>query len=145
MWSTAEAISIWMELVAERKRELAEIEEIDPSYERAQFASRISIPREDPAYWQASARSWFQAEDRSMLKKQKQFMLIVDSTELPVSTKPQLFENVQSSWSILAIDSLDKALPQSVQNEAVLLGLSSCHLYPAMFELGKGPLPVRVE
>ncbi|KAG9506487.1 hypothetical protein J7337_000018 [Fusarium musae] len=147
MWSTAEATSIWTELVAERKRELAAIEETDPSYERAQFTSRISIPREDLAQWEASARSWLQAADRSMVRKQKQLMLIVDNAELPVSTKPQLFENVRSSWrsAMIAINSLVKGLPQSVQDGAVLLGLSSWHLYPDMVVLGKGPSPVRVE
>ncbi|KAF5695498.1 hypothetical protein FGLOB1_14014 [Fusarium globosum] len=147
MWSTAEATSIWTELVSERKRELAGIEESDPSYERAQFTSRISIPREDLAHWEASARSWLQAADRSMAKKQKQLMLIVDNTELPVSTTPQLFENVRGSWrsAMVAIDSLVKGLPQSVQDGAVLLGLSSWHLYPDMVVLGKGPSPVRVE
>ncbi|EGU83042.1 hypothetical protein FOPG_16051 [Fusarium oxysporum f. sp. conglutinans race 2 54008] len=147
MWSTTEATSIWTELVSERKQELAAIDETDPSYERAQFTSRISIPREDLAHWEASARSWLQAADRSMVKKQKQLMLIVNNTELPVSTKPQLVENVRSSWrsAMIAIDSLVKGLPQSVQDGAVLLGLSSWHLYPDMVVLGKGPSPVRVE
>ncbi|CVL03295.1 uncharacterized protein FPRN_00027 [Fusarium proliferatum] len=82
-----------------------------------------------------------------MVKKQKQLMLIVDNTELPVSTKPQLFENVRSSWrsAMIAIDSLVKGLPQSVHDGSVLLGLASWHLYPDMIVLGKGPSPVRVE
>ncbi|KAF5969581.1 hypothetical protein FBULB1_10155 [Fusarium bulbicola] len=129
MWSTAEAISVWTELVAERKRELTAIEETDPSYERAQFTSRISIPRVD---LRVNGRP---AHDLGF------------RPQTGLCTKPQLFENVRSSWryAMIAIDSLVKGLPQSVQDGAVLLGLSSWHLYPDMVVLGKGPSPVRVE
>ncbi|KAH7007233.1 hypothetical protein EDB80DRAFT_764269 [Ilyonectria destructans] len=147
MWSSSEAISIWAQLVSERKKELAGIDPAEPSYERDSLTSRISIPREDLAQWEASARSWLQAADQSMEKKQKQLMLILSNIELPVSTHPHFLENVRRSWksALVAIDSLVKGIPQSVQDGAVLLGLSSWHLYPDMIVLGKGPSPVRVE
>ncbi|KAJ4005718.1 hypothetical protein NW752_011045 [Fusarium irregulare] len=147
MWSTTEATSIWVELVSGRKKELAAIEETDPLFEASQLTSRISISREDLASWEASARSWLQAADRSMSKKQKQLMLILNNVELPVSTSPHLIENVRSSWksAMIAIDSLVRGVPQSVESGAVLLGLSSWHLYPDIMVLGKAPTPIRVE
>ncbi|RFN52064.1 hypothetical protein FIE12Z_3616 [Fusarium flagelliforme] len=147
MWSTTEATSIWVELVSERKKELAAIGESDPLFETSQLTSRISLSREDLASWEASARSWLQAADRSMSKKQKQLMLILNNIDLPVSTSPCLVENVRRSWksAMIAIDSLVKGIPQSVESGAVLLGLSSWHLYPDMIILGRTPSAIQVE
>lgn len=94
MWSPSEAISIWAQLVSERKKELAGVDPAEPSYERDSLTSRISIPREDLAQWEASARSWLQAADQSMEKKQKQLMLILSNIELTVSTHTRIFSKM---------------------------------------------------
>ncbi|RYP47080.1 hypothetical protein DL768_006807 [Monosporascus sp. mg162] len=147
VWSGPEAIAIWAELVSERKKELSAIDQMDPLYEQSQHISRISIPRHDLAEWDASARSWLQAGDRAMESKQKQLMLIVNNVDVPVSTDPVLLQNVRGVWesSMVAIDKLIQGMAQSVESGAVLLGLTSWHIYPDILVLGKSPTPVQVK
>ena len=73
-------------------------------------------------------------------------MLILNNAELPVSTHSHLLENVRRAWksAMIAIDYLMKGVPQSVEDGAVLLRLSSWHLYPDMIVLGKSPSDVQV-
>jgi hypothetical protein len=148
IWSGPQAIAIWVELVSERKKELSAMDQMDPLYEQSQHISRISIPRDDLAEWDASARSWLQAADRAMELKQKQFMLIVNNIGIPVSTTgSELLHNVRGVWdsSMVAIDKLIQGVAQSVENGAVLLGLSSWHIYPDILVLGRAPSPVQVK
>ncbi|KAH8650855.1 hypothetical protein BGZ60DRAFT_420994 [Tricladium varicosporioides] len=138
IFSVSEAIAIWAELVFERKKELAEIDDTDPLFEQSQHLSRISIPREDLGEWDASARSWLQSADQANVKKQKQLMLIINNVSAPVGTSPILFQDVRRVWesTMVAIDSLIQGIPQSVESGAVLLGLSSWHIYPDILVLG---------
>lgn len=140
MWSPSEATAIWDQLVIERQRELSAVEDVHPMYEKSAYLSRLSIVRDDLARWDASARAWVQAADHAMAKKHKQLMLIVDNIELPVNNKPKLFENVKETWksAMEVVDKLIKGAPQSIRNGAVLLGLSSWHIFPDLIVLGSG-------
>ncbi|KAI1365380.1 hypothetical protein F5Y08DRAFT_179766 [Xylaria arbuscula] len=144
MWSRSEAISIWAELVAERKSELAQTDEADLQDHMAQNDSRIDISRDQLAQWDASARAWLQSADEAMKIKQTQLMLILNNINLPVNTKPKLYRNVLQAWttSMLATDNLIRGIPQSVEYGAILLGISSWHIYPDMVVLQSSPTPV---
>lgn len=98
IWSRSEAISIWAELVLERKKELAAADETDPMYQHFTHLSKWSVAREQLAEWDASARSWVQAADEAMGKKEKQLRLILDNISLPVNTSPNMYQNVLQTW-----------------------------------------------
>jgi len=138
MWSVSEAISIWVELVAERKKELEAVKDISPEYHQSQAASRISLSREQLAEWDASARAWLRAADEAMQSKQKQLTIILNNVEVPVNKKPGLYGSVIDAWksAMIAVDRLVQGMPQSIQDGSALLGLSSWHLYPDILVLG---------
>ncbi|CAK7235787.1 hypothetical protein SCUCBS95973_009386 [Sporothrix curviconia] len=114
MWSASEAIAIWDELIRGRKKELEIVDESDPTSLRKQLASRIHIPRDDLAQWDASARAWLRSADEAMEKRQKQLMLIIDNLKLPVNTKPDLLDNVRDVWvsAMSTMDRLIQGIPQ---------------------------------
>lgn len=141
LWEGREATSIWIELVAERKRELEKVEQTEPGYEACWVASKISLSREQLAEWDASARAWLRTADEAMIVKQRQLMLMLEDIGLSVNSKPFLYQSVVHAWksAMTATDNLIQGIPQSIQNGAVLLCLSSWHIYPDMLVLGEGP------
>ncbi|KAI1127052.1 hypothetical protein F5Y10DRAFT_243558 [Nemania abortiva] len=145
IWSRSEAISIWAELVSDRKTELAKLDETDPMYQHSIQLSKIILSREQLADWDASARSWLQAADEAMGSKHKQLMLILNNISLPVNTTSNLYQSVRQAWK-LAMEATNKLIegqPQSVANGSVLLGLSAWHIYPDMVVLQESQTPVK--
>ncbi|KAF9872260.1 hypothetical protein CkaCkLH20_10352 [Colletotrichum karsti] len=138
IWTAPEAISIWVELVAHRKRDLVAVKETGTIHLRSIEASRISISREQLAEWDASARAWLRAADEAMGVKQKQLMLILNNVNLPVNKKPSVYSSVIDAWttSLVVVDKLVQGIPQSVKDGSVGLGLASWHIYPDMLVLG---------
>lgn len=138
MWSTPEAISIWVELVDQRKAELAAVNDTEASYLECLEASRILVLREQLAEWDASARAWLRAADQAMDTKQKQLMLILDNVNIPVNNKLAVYHSVLQAWTsaMVALDHLVQGIPQSIQDGGVLVGLASWHLYPDIVVLG---------
>lgn len=137
IWSHPEAVAIWAEMVAYRKRELGMTDETDPHHQHMLQDSTIEVARDQLAHWDSSARAWLSAADEAMELKQTQLMLILNNISLPVNTKPELYHNVLESWTsaMVAADNLLQGMPQSVQSGSVLLGLSSWHLYPNLLIL----------
>lgn len=144
MWSHPEAVAIWAEMVAFRKRELGMTDETDPHHQHMVQDSTIEVARDQLAHWDSSARAWLSAADEAMELRQTQLMLILNNISLPVNTKPALYHNVLESWTsaMVAADNLLQGMPQSVQNGSILLGLSSWHLYPNMLILEHSRDPV---
>ncbi|KAI0434647.1 hypothetical protein F5Y09DRAFT_355554 [Xylaria sp. FL1042] len=144
IWSRPEATAIWAELVSERKKELELTDVADSRYLLALNDSRIDITRDQLGQWDSSARAWLQSADEAMKVKQTQLMLIVNNVDLPVGTKPTLYQNVLQAWSsaILALNNLIQGVPQSVEYGSILLGISSWHIYPDMVVLENSPKPI---
>ncbi|GJC88439.1 hypothetical protein ColLi_11277 [Colletotrichum liriopes] len=140
MWTAPEAISIWVELVAQRKRELQSVADTETLHLGSIEASRITLSRDQLAEWDASARAWLRAADDAMGIKQKQLMLILNNISIPVNKSPSVYQSVLNTWksSMLAVDKLVQGMPQSIQDGSVLLGLASWHIYPDMLVLGEG-------
>ncbi|KAI8945296.1 hypothetical protein F4801DRAFT_584572 [Xylaria longipes] len=128
MWSRSEAIAIWAELVSERKKELERTDEADSQYLMALNDSRIDIARDQLAQWDSSARAWLQSADEAIKIKQTQLMLVLNNINLPVNTKPTLYQN---------------GVPQLVETGSILLGISSWHIYPDMVVLQSSATPIR--
>ncbi|KAK1753339.1 hypothetical protein QBC47DRAFT_388233 [Echria macrotheca] len=144
MWSVPEAIAIWDELVARRRKDLANVGETEANFLEAQMASRISLSRDQLAEWDASARAWLRAADQAMGTKQKQLMLILNNLNLPVNKNPTMYKSVLDAWtsSMTAANQLIEGMPLSIHDGGVLLGLASWHLYPDILVLGKGQTEV---
>ncbi|KAK0510803.1 hypothetical protein JMJ35_006355 [Cladonia borealis] len=139
MWSHAEAVSIWVEFIEERKRVISRPNQQDVLSVLALQSSRISLSRSQIAAWDASARAWLQTADEVKRIQQTQLILILNNIGASVDPKPFLYESVLEAWttSLIGMENLLKGTNQSVKNGASLLGLASWHLYPDMLVLGK--------
>ena len=138
LWPPSEAIAIWEQILEERKKELSswDANEAIPLTELT--TGQIEVSREELAEWDASARAWLLAADRVKKFNQTQLRLIVDNLNMPINQNMNVFESVMQAWktAMTMMDKLIDGISHSVQNGAVLLGLSSWHLYPDLITLG---------
>ncbi|KAH7408157.1 hypothetical protein DE146DRAFT_711785 [Phaeosphaeria sp. MPI-PUGE-AT-0046c] len=133
MWSAPEAIAIWMELVAERRKSIAtKLENGEQLKFSLAAAVGQSITRAELAAWDTSARAWLRTADEVFKRKQKQLELILKNIDLPVDKDSKVFSSVSRAWvtAIVTMDKLVQGMPQAIQDGAPLLGLSAWHLYP---------------
>lgn len=137
IWDATEAVSLWMELITRRKREInSENEEMgDPALE---MVSRESFQRNELADWDASARAWLRVADSAMALQQTQVRLILDNIALPVNYKADTYESIIEAWksSLQQMERLLVGHPQEARDGAIILGLCAWHLYPDMIVLG---------
>lgn len=138
IWHREEAISIWAELVEERKARLQAGVSGD-NHSTGGFAnisdltaSRVEISRSQLDEWDASARAWLQTADQAKERQQTQFRLLADNISIPVSTQTNVYDATMEAWTraMEAIENLIQGTPLSIESGAVLLGLSAWHLYP---------------
>ncbi|CZR61769.1 uncharacterized protein PAC_11666 [Phialocephala subalpina] len=139
MWPATTAISIWVQLIQERKKALLGAEGEETTNLSSLTAAQVSVSREQVAKWDGSARAWLQIADAAKILPQKQLMLIVNNINTPVNEKSTVYESVILAWTT-AMTVMEKSVSgtsQSVETGAPLLGLSSWHLYPDMLVLGR--------
>jgi hypothetical protein len=136
MWDPPEAISIWMQLITERKKEL---ERSGDPYE-CHRSRDINPTRDQIASWHTSIQAWRQTADEANALRQNQLLLIINNLGIPVNTKLCLSDSVIDAWiaAMITVDKLVSGKPQSVQTGAPLLGLAAWHLYPNMIVYGQG-------
>ena len=140
VWSPAEAVSIWEELVAERKKALVPDNDTDTIPTRDVVAAQLAIDQSQLAEWDASARAWLRAADASpsVKKQQKDVISLLSSVSIPVGSQPKVYDSVCKAW-ITALSTMDKLVQghqYSAQDGAVLVALSAWHLYPNVVVLG---------
>jgi hypothetical protein len=135
IWKPAEATSLWVELVERRKQEIFKAYNAStatgiPSI----MAAQQLFNRQQLSAWDASARSWLQTADRVKRLAQTQLMLIINNIRLPVNSSKEPYESVVLAWTsgMNMVERLLDGVPQRVQDGAVLLAISSWHLYPNM-------------
>ncbi|KAM5362630.1 hypothetical protein ACJZ2D_012459 [Fusarium nematophilum] len=125
LWSAPEATSIWVEIVAERKRRIEN--EVREGVYKTSLELHLVYPqeisRDDLAQWDSGARAWLQVADDVQLRQQKQLMLIINNIHLPVNTGGSTYD-------------------RRVANGATLMGVSSWHLYPDLLVLGERISPI---
>ncbi|PLB46447.1 hypothetical protein P170DRAFT_511217 [Aspergillus steynii IBT 23096] len=141
MWKSDEATSIWVEIVEKRKQIIKEgCESLEPRHWASLLASQQEITRKDLAHWDASARAWLNRADEARAHQQTQLMLVVKNLDIDVSSVRGTYENVMDAWTLAltTVNSLVKGMPQTGHDGAVLLGLASWHLYPALNVLSLG-------
>ncbi|KAI9658356.1 MAG: hypothetical protein M1821_002489 [Bathelium mastoideum] len=138
VWSSAEATSIWDELVLVRKQVLTDRLNEGRFHFTTPMTARMDISRELLADWDASARSWIRIADKAMEKQQKQLTLIIENIGLSIPSRPQVYDSVMLTWrkSLSTMEHLVSGVAQRVQTPEALLGLSSWHIYPDLIVLG---------
>ncbi|KAI9686872.1 MAG: hypothetical protein M1822_002625 [Bathelium mastoideum] len=148
-WSPEEAISIWVELIKERREVIARKLEAGDlmSFALATAATQQEIPRQQLAEWDASARAWLQTADSVKEYQQIQLLQILKNISLPVNSNPQLYTSVVDAW-VSALDTIEKlicGMPQAVNTGACFLALASWHLYPDITAFGARNVEVEMK
>ena len=139
LWPPSEAVAIWEQILEERKKDLSTWDEAGAIPLNHLTAGHIELSREELADWDASARAWLLAADRVKEFNQTQLRLILDNLNMPVNQNMNVYASVMQAWTtaMTMMDKLIDGISHSVHNGAVLLGLSSWHLYPDLLVLGK--------
>ncbi len=133
IWNSAEATSIWYEIVDERKQEIvAELGDTGQVNGSALMAAQQEITRTQLSEWDASARAWIRTADQVKRHQQTQVEVIVKNLRIPVNTKPRVYDSVMQAWKLAleGTNRLIRGMPQQMQSGEMLLGLSSWHIYP---------------
>lgn len=138
VFTASEAIAIWEELVRTRKHCLSACEDLDPLFVIENTAAQIEISGKQLAEWDASARAWLTVADQANQRRQIQTMLLLQKIEMPVNQKEKLYDSVLQAWksALSHVDSIIGGRSCSVVDGAVLLALSSWHIYPDLHVLG---------
>ncbi|KAM0795945.1 hypothetical protein BDR22DRAFT_938312 [Usnea florida] len=146
-WPPAESVSIWEELIAEQRIELAKTGGTGFSPLKNAVALSLEISRDQVCEWDASARAWLLAADAADMTKtkQKQVMLILENISIPINNRIKVYGIVTLAWktALTSMDQIIGGTAYSTQDGAVLAALASWHLYPDMVVLGTNNVDVR--
>ena len=147
LWHAAESVSIWEELIAEQRIELAKTDSQGFSPLKNAVALSLDISRDQVCEWDASARAWLLAADAADVTKtkQKQVMLILENINIPINNRIKVYGSVTQAWkaALATMDQVIGGTAYSTQDGAVLAALASWHLYPDMVVLGTNNVDVR--
>ncbi|KAI2623110.1 hypothetical protein GGR54DRAFT_629717 [Hypoxylon sp. NC1633] len=127
------ATSVWVEIVRERKSEIEELLRNNKIlHPNTIVASKPEIPRADLAAWDVCARSWLRRADEFKAKEMRQFSLITENISIPYTTPGSTYRKVLMTWtqSMQVLNNLLNSLPQQANDRAILLAISSWHLFP---------------
>ncbi|KAI0182645.1 hypothetical protein EV127DRAFT_378372 [Xylaria flabelliformis] len=133
MWDAPKATSIWVELVQKRKEHIQQIcDGSGLSHLALVAASRQDITRRELAEWDASARSWLDIADTVKEEEHRKMETVLLNLSVPVDNSTDIFTSVIRVWNtaMMAMDNLCRGVPQRVYNGAVLIAITSWHLYP---------------
>ena len=145
-WDAKEAISIWVELVEQRRKVIEEEFRSNHAVSESSLNSiRQDITRHDLARWDASARAWLLSADQVKVKEEKQLMLIWKNCEIPFDGGESTYSKVIQSWqqALSGLEDLLCGRPQEISNGAIPLAFSAWHLYPNLIVLGSEVKDVR--
>lgn len=141
MWTASEAAAVWEEIIESRKLEIANSDPGTPLWQSQELAAKVETTREQISMWDSSARSWLEIADKSRMKQQKQLKLLVDDAGIPVNQASTTYRSVMDAWTtaLSTVEKLLEGVSQSINNGAVILALTSWHIFPDMFVVGAGP------
>ena len=138
-WDAKEAISIWVELVNQRKQQIVDESERNCAISDS---SRISIHqeilRDDLAKWDASARAWLRSADQAKVKERTQLSLLIKNAGLPFQGGATTYLNVVEAWrgTMSCLERLLNGQAQAISDGSMLLAFSAWHIYPNLIWLG---------
>ncbi|KAI0551917.1 hypothetical protein F4679DRAFT_581981 [Xylaria curta] len=146
IFDAAEATSIWVELVEERRKTIAASWERGENmpFSMAAAAVQQGIPRTELAKWDSSARAWLQTADSVMTKKQTQLRLILHNVSLSMGPVTTVYLSVIETWNktLTTIERLVSGVPQEVHDGSAILGLAAWHIYPDIIVFGSRSVEV---
>lgn len=134
------SISALVEVVNERQKHIkSEGDTFTAAHMAALMAAEQPIERDELQQWDASARAWLQTADSAMKKEYIQLKLILQNISLPVTSSSSLYDGVIRAWTqaMHGLECLLNGESQSVTDGAILLAISSWHLYPNLLVLGR--------
>ncbi|RMJ18140.1 hypothetical protein CDV36_002219 [Fusarium kuroshium] len=136
----SEAVSIWVELVESRRRDIAQRLEQGEAlhFGLASAAVQQEISRDQLAAWDASARAWIQTAKSVKNKQDTQLRVILRSVHYAVNAIDALYASVIDAWKLAleTTENLILGMPQEAHNGAAILGLAAWHIYPDMHVYG---------
>lgn len=140
MWTASEAAAIWEEIIESRKLEIAKSDPGTPFWQSQEVAAKIEATKDQISRWDSSARSWLEIADKARMKQQKQLKLLVDNSGIPVNQASTAYRSVMDAWTtaLSTVEKLLEGVPQSINDGAVILALTSWHIFPDMFVIGAG-------
>ncbi|KAI1474275.1 hypothetical protein F4774DRAFT_342192 [Daldinia eschscholtzii] len=144
IFEQAQAVALWLELIEKQKCAVKQTiaTETDPMKAVSkEFAVKQVFSREELASWDNSARSWVRTANLATAKQRDVALLYTDQIRAAVNQVTDPYESVMEAWkdAMTSMESLVKGTPQRVRNGAVLLAMSSWHLYPNLCVLSFGP------
>ncbi|KAF4341987.1 hypothetical protein FBEOM_4080 [Fusarium beomiforme] len=146
LWSAPEAISIWFELVKERRKQVERRwnDEEPLPYATVAAAAQSNISRTSLAEWDASVRSWLRTADRFNKKNQDQLILFLKNVNIPIN-HDTVYSSVISACksAVETMEKLLKGMPQATSEGSCLLALSAWHLYPSIAIAGSDTPPLQ--
>ncbi len=148
-WDAPEATSIWVEIVAGRRHEIAL--EVDRGgavpFATATAATQAEIARQQLAEWDASARAWLEVANSVKTKEQTQLRLILQNIELSMGGEGCLSTNVVGAWvrAVTVMDNLISGIPQEVSDGSAIVGLMAWHLYPEIHVFGRRNVELKMD
>ncbi|KXX82410.1 hypothetical protein MMYC01_201361 [Madurella mycetomatis] len=148
MFDSIRAVSIWVELVEERKRRIRTEIANEPDKLKAMtmdLAAKQDISIRELGMWDNSCRSWIQTADTIKIQEHKRALASTDHAGMPVNMTSDTYESAMQAWqdAMTSMNSLVQGIPQKVRNGAVILAMTSWHLYPNLCVLSKGPEIIR--
>ncbi|KAM5346322.1 hypothetical protein ACJ41O_009327 [Fusarium nematophilum] len=149
LWEAPEAVSIWVELVAERRRDVAQRLAQGEAFHfgLASAAVQQEITRDQLAAWDASARAWIQTAKSVMHKRDTQLRLILNNVHFAISPSDAPFVSVIEAWKLAleTTENLVSGMPQEAHNGAAILGLTAWHIYPDIHVYGSKNINVSMD
>lgn len=138
-FTPSEATAIWVELVAQRRRDIEENSD-DSQFQSlaARMACRQDLSRNELAKWDASARAWLLSADEVKKVEATQFKLIVKDLGLFTSSVGDTYASILDVWTtaMRSLQDLIDGMPQKISKGALLLGISAWHIYPDLNVIG---------
>ena len=137
-WDHKEAVSIWVELVNGRKKEILDAYlESSMVTESSILSTRQDISRKELALWDASARSWLRSANEAKAREVNQFLLISRNLSFKPSTGASTYEKVLHLWR-MAMQIMEDLLcgrPHSIIDRSIPTAIVSWHLFPDLVVL----------
>ncbi|KAI9652764.1 MAG: hypothetical protein M1831_006566 [Alyxoria varia] len=138
-WEAKEAVSIWVELIEQHKKQIKARFSNGESLSQSTLASACQdIPRDDLLAWDASARSWLRSADEAKAKQKTQLDLVQKNLDIPFHQCSSTYDSILFVWvnAMKAVEELLCGRPQDIRDGSILLALSAWHLYPNLTVLG---------
>ncbi|MCJ1247754.1 hypothetical protein MMC30_004969 [Trapelia coarctata] len=145
-WDAREAVAIWAELVAERKRELEAVLRTGSAISQSSLlASRQEISRKELGAWDASARAWLQSADEAMISRHKRLILIIKNLNVSITGGEATYGRVLRAWknATTGMEKLLSGMPHEISDGAVMHALSAWHIFPDLVVLGSRLVEVK--